>query len=145
MLGVNEVLLIKISYVVLGLLFLNSARKKVKKPYLHFIALKDYKMFSQLSILNIVSPLLIAAELLLALLLLVTIYSTLAFLLGIILQVFNLVLIVGNLNTESNNNCGCFEMNMPKKVTTKHLAINMSILVFLIVIYCFEYRINNWM
>ncbi|ANC18179.1 MULTISPECIES: MauE/DoxX family redox-associated membrane protein [Bacillus] len=134
-------IMIKMSYVILGLIFLKSVRTKVKKPFAYYMAMKDYQIVKKEKSLNVITSLLIALELFLALLLITTIYSNIVLIIGLIIQVFYILLIVININKEFINNCGCFSLNMPKKVTTKNLAVNIILLLSIVLIYGCEIRL----
>lgn len=133
--------IIKLIYVMLGFVYLKSNSEKIKEPHLYFVAMKDYNIIKNHKILYYLTPLLISLELLLAMVLITTIYSELILLFGIIVQGFYIFILVKNVNHEFQNNCGCFTLNAPKTVTTSNLAMNISFLVLIVLLYGWESRI----
>lgn len=132
--------LIKASYIFLGIIYLKSSFTKIKKPYLYYMAIKNYNLIRSETLLIIITPLLIVLELSLALLLISTVFQKSALIIGILFQSFILYLILTNMNKEYKNNCNCFPLNTPKKITTKELIINIILLFLIIVVYGIERR-----
>jgi len=139
----NEILtiLLKLSYFILGVVFLKSALSKLKKPYQFFLALKDYQFFGHRKIASFLMPFLISLEFILAISLIVSINSLIIFALGMIIQTVYLSLLFFNLNKVSVDNCGCFMLNIPKKVSINNIFINFMILFLFVLFYGVENRI----
>ena len=133
---------LKLSYLILGLVFLKSVLAKLKKPYQFFLALKDYQFFARGKRLNfLMMPFLISLEFILAISLIVSINSLLILILGMVVQTLYLLLLFINLNKNSVDNCGCFMLNIPKKVSINNVFTNLMILFLFILFYGIENRI----
>ena len=118
--------------ILFGLYWAKSAFVKVKKPYMYYIAIKDYGVLATSPLLFIIVTFIIMAEILSALLFLTVSYAYLAVGLAIFLLVIQICLLVKGFQQTHENNCGCFP-NAPKTVTTKHLMYPFVLIVLLII------------
>ncbi|AUB63521.1 MULTISPECIES: MauE/DoxX family redox-associated membrane protein [Bacillus cereus group] len=134
-------ILIKLAYITIGLIFLKSSMNKINKSFLYYIALEDYEIIKNKRMLKIIAAFLISLELLLAIVLIVTVYPDLSLAIGIFIQTLYIIFLIININKKFNNNCGCFGLNTPKEITIKNLAINILILVAIVMTYGIEIRL----
>ncbi|MGM1034808.1 MAG: MauE/DoxX family redox-associated membrane protein [Bacillota bacterium] len=133
-------ILLKITYFILGIIFLKNSLFKVKKPLQYLIAMKEYQLINKFRFLYLLIPLLIALEFVLSLILISTIFPVLSLVIGGILQIFYIILIIFNINRKFEKNCGCFGFNVPNNVTTKSLSINAALFLSIVIIYGIEIR-----
>ncbi|MGY3312017.1 hypothetical protein ACV242_000513 [Peribacillus simplex] len=133
-------ILLKITYFILGIIFLKNSLFKVQKPLQYLIAMKEYQLINKFRFLYLLIPLLIALEFVLSLILISTIFPVLSLVIGGILQIFYIILIIFNINRKFEKNCGCFGFNVPNKVTTKSLSINTALFLSIVIIYGIEIR-----
>ena len=133
-------LIIKVLYVIIGFVILKSSLAKMKKPMDFYYAMMDYKLINNSTFSELVVPLLIAGEFLLACLL-ISAFSGPALIIGTIIQLFYIFLILLNINKESDNNCGCFGFHTPKVPTLKHFSVNVILLFSIICLFGLQERI----
>ncbi|MFP3793743.1 MauE/DoxX family redox-associated membrane protein [Bacillus subtilis] len=133
-------LIIKVFYVIIGVIFLKSSLSKIKRPMNFYYAIMDYKIITKKRIADLVVPFLVSLEFLLACLL-ITAASVSSLIIGISIQLFYVFLILSNINKEFKNNCGCFGFNTPRVPTLKHFSMNIFLLISIIILYGLQERI----
>ena len=126
-------IVMKIISVIFGFYWLKNAASKIKRPYMYFIAIKDYGVQTKPSILIVFVSFIIAAEVLVALLFLTTLNSYFSVGIALVLLAMQTSLLAKRIHQTYENNCGCFA-NAPKTVTMKHL-MNQIVLIVLLIIY----------
>jgi hypothetical protein len=127
-----EVVVWTSSLVVAGLYY-RSGSQKLYNPYAFREILRQYQLLPEWS-LNWVGPSLTVAELLAALWLLLPWTRLLGAGLGAALQILFLTATALRLGTHFPDGCGCFELNIPKEVTWRNLAINAVVLAALVTV-----------
>ncbi len=132
-------LIIKILFFLIGCFFLKTNINKLRKLYLFFEALKDYKLFRSEQSLVFIAPLLICIELFISLSFITSI-SNYAVLAGIFMQLFYIFLNLKTINQVYTNNCGCFSMQTPRNVNSKSVFINIALLFIIIFLYGLKIR-----
>jgi hypothetical protein len=133
-------IIIKILYAVLGLIFLKSSLSKVNKPMQFYYAIMSYKIINKENIGYIIIPLLVALESILAILLIFSLFTKLSLILGLSLQIFYLSIIIFNIDKEFEKNCGCFGFTTPKIPTIKHLFLNVVLLLSIVILFGLDNR-----
>ncbi|WP_375163081.1 MauE/DoxX family redox-associated membrane protein [Paenibacillus sp. SC116] len=133
-------IIVKIGYVILGIVYLKSSMTKLKKPFMFYIALEEYNVIKNKKLLIVFTPFLIVCELVLSLLLVTTIFPKSMLILGVFIQFFYILIMLINMNKEFSMNCNCFALNVPKKLSTKKLLTNIYLLISIVLLYGLEIR-----
>ncbi|WP_353895335.1 MauE/DoxX family redox-associated membrane protein [Priestia megaterium] len=130
-----KMILINIFKILLGIIFLKSSVIKTKKPYQFYKAFEDYKFLKNSKLLLIFTTLLIVLEQLLCIFLIIPSKPIIFFSLGVLVQLFYILLLFLNLGRDFKNNCECFSLNAPAVVTGRNISINIFLLISIFIIY----------
>ncbi|WDF50309.1 hypothetical protein PQ460_20350 [Paenibacillus sp. KACC 21273] len=134
------ILVTKVLFFLLGCFFLKNSITKFKKKYLFFEAINDYKIIKYEYLVIILVPLLITIELFVSLNFIAGFSLSYIVLLAALLQLFYIFLNIKSLNKIFSNNCGCFSLQIPRKVTAKNVLNNIIILFIIILLYGLKIR-----
>lgn len=135
------IIFIKVTCILLGILFLKSSISKLKKPYQFYLALESYSLFRRKKALKIILPFFLSLEIILSIGLLYPFDLQMILIAGMFLQFVYLLIMVMDINKNFSDNCGCFALNVPKEVSIKNVLTNLLILFIFVVLFGIEKRI----
>lgn len=121
----------------LTLVYYKSSVQKIRNPYAFQLIIRQYRLMGN-EAAGYIAPLIAICELFAALWLLIPQVREWGIIVGIILQFIFMGALLANLGRTMDRGCGCFELNVPRTVTSKHLLINASILLALCAIWLIE-------
>jgi hypothetical protein len=93
------------------------------------MSLANYRFFKDGLPLRILSSVLITSDLVIAILILIPQYRSIACILGILIQSFFFLTMVFNYHKYFEYNCGCFVINTPHSIEFKSIAVNLLIML----------------
>ena len=124
--------------VLIGLMYVKSSGQKLRNPHALSLVIEGYNVFPRRTI-HALTPLVSVLEVIAAIWLLLPWVRPYGALLGAGLQVVFLVLMIKNLGRTMPHGCGCFQLNQPKKVTGKHVLLNLGLLAALALVFALLY------
>ncbi|MNF94148.1 hypothetical protein D3C84_768470 [compost metagenome] len=119
--------------------FLKSGIKKTIQIYDFYSVIVEYQVISRR--VEYLAVLLIALEIMTALALILSMYGGLYIFIGGLLQFMYLYIQLKGIGKSMQNNCNCFEISVPKSVTSKTIMINLALLLALIILYSISLRL----
>lgn len=117
--------------ITIALIYFRSGIHKFRKPYSFVQIVYQYKILPY-PVTKVFAPLLMIVELIVSIWLLIPVTRFQGAILGSMLQIMFICLMVKNLGKTFEYGCGCFELNVPEKITFRHISMNISILTLLI-------------
>ena len=108
--------------------------KKIEKKVVFYKNIEELNISKSKKINLIITSLLLTIEVTIIISLIYWPYRNLGIILGIILQMFYLIILIKNFNKEFKNNCNCYN-NIPKNVDIRSVANNILIMFLYLILF----------
>lgn len=118
----------------LVLIIYKSFIKKLERKLLFLKNIEEIKLSNSKIINLLISTLILTSEILVISMIISWIYRNIAILIGLLIQIFYLIILILNYNKEFKNNCNCYS-SIPKKVNMKSLFNNITIIFLYLSLY----------
>ncbi|WP_303863508.1 MauE/DoxX family redox-associated membrane protein [Alkalibaculum bacchi] len=122
----------------ISITFYSNGVKKIKNIYSYYKSFQEYNIISNKKILKMIVSMLISFELMLCIMILFPSFRLTASIVGMFIQAFYILTLILNYGRNISSNCGCFNINVPKYIDFKSVAVSFIYLYLFVIVLLFN-------